>query len=807
MSHLQSNARSSLSGPTHWIFSAWRTRGLAAFLFALFAATPLIYLGLRELPYRIALGGCSIPDYVNHQIRPECFERDWPSGISVWTHSWPIRIHRELASLLGTNGWAFLHIHIALEVLFFVFSARYLTATLFGNREVSLLGVVVLLCSHIAGIDLARYQIDGFGSNPIGLYYYFANGFVFLAFAFFLQDRLVPAFVSVAIVVLCNPGMGVFSMAFLAAYYCVHPSRLVTRPGLVGILLFLLISVPHLLNSSDLLRGEESGISTHQWLTATQVFSFHWYPSHMGMFGDGAVAEFFPTLLAVSGGFIALRFTNLRNEKHLKVLLGCVLSMLLAVFGIVVAEFFPIPGLVRLAPQRASGFVTTFAALYLTNYFCQHLRQPGIACRIAAIVCMVALCFSSYGFALLPMSLLLHRDLRAGRLGPLPLGRGAARVAAKVAGWCLFGAVACLMAVAMAASRTAGDSWGFTQRAKWAQQQLWPPLRCFDPFTSTDFSFGGLGAHGAWALLPMVTLALVILAEIWRRTATRRTQGVVFAIVLLLNGLALWFHIGEEQSFPAKEIASAYRDAQLWAREHTPEDALFLTDPTIYNGWRDYSERSSFGNLREWGCLAIGYCPSGEIYEEGRRRIAEFGVDIDAAVRRCRAKDLPLGLVFWEAHQQLKAQFEEIEPDRLLEICTRNRIDYVVLSSRLPGPRLAGMRRVFDVAFENGHFVVLRNRQATTMHGGLSEQSSVRPNGSREAICRQDWLPPWAQVVAASPRDTSSFSLACLDPFQTELRLDGRLDSGLPLTGPGSPGRTAWERYKESRVRKESVDE
>ena len=67
---------------------------------------------------------------------------------------------------------------------------------------------------------------------------------------------------------------------------------------------------------------------------------------------------------------------------------------------------------------------------------------------------------------------------------------------------------------------------------------------------------------------------------------------------------------------------------QLWAKNNTANDALFMPDPTHYYGWRDFSERSSFGNLRDWGYSSFAYNSDYEIYLEGKKRLAEFGFDI-----------------------------------------------------------------------------------------------------------------------------------------------------------------------------------
>ena len=53
-----------------------------------------------------------------------------------------------------------------------------------------------------------------------------------------------------------------------------------------------------------------------------------------------------------------------------------------------------------------------------------------------------------------------------------------------------------------------------------------------------------------------------------------------------------------------------------------------MVDPAIYYGWREFSQRSSFGNLREW---TYNWANSNDYatYQEGMKRFGEFGVALE----------------------------------------------------------------------------------------------------------------------------------------------------------------------------------
>ena len=90
---------------------------------------------------------------------------------------------------------------------------------------------------------------------------------------------------------------------------------------------------------------------------------------------------------------------------------------------------------------------------------------------------------------------------------------------------------------------------------------------------------------------PQLTLLMMIIFGV----------GVVTGLLCA----AVWW-VGQSRPSPQMRAwCRDYRDTQVWARENTPRDALFLVDPVVRHpgvgyGWRDYSRRSSFGNLREW---------------------------------------------------------------------------------------------------------------------------------------------------------------------------------------------------------------
>jgi hypothetical protein len=148
-------------------------------------------------------------------------------------------------------------------------------------------------------------------------------------------------------------------------------------------------------------------------------------------------------------------------------------------------------------------------------------------------------------------------------------------------------------------------------------------------------------------------------------------------------------------------LYSDYKAAQLWARANSDRDALFMVDPGIYYGWRDYSRRSSFGNLREWLHMSWVYTADADAFREGLRRFGEFGIDLKPYLdQRPSATRGTAALTV-----AVRKRYNEADDGWRRGIAGRYGIDYFVIlkSEWKSGSDL-------PVAYENRSFLILRAR-------------------------------------------------------------------------------------------------
>ena len=78
--------------------------------------------------------------------------------------------------------------------------------------------------------------------------------------------------------------------------------------------------------------------------------------------------------------------------------------------------------------------------------------------------------------------------------------------------------------------------------------------------------------------------------------------------------------------FENKKKLSMYQ-LQRWTKENTNKLDLIMLNPNYYGGWRDISERASFGTVKEWLHNAWLYDSNYEFYQEGIRRFSLLGLN------------------------------------------------------------------------------------------------------------------------------------------------------------------------------------
>jgi hypothetical protein len=214
-------------------------------------------------------------------------------------------------------------------------------------------------------------------------------------------------------------------------------------------------------------------------------------------------------------------------------------------------------------------------------------------------------------------------------------------------------------------------------------------------YTGGKYLLGALLILSAWVVTQRLMMRYVNSGKLMRSV----TIGMVVVLAVL------WLQ-HKEMRPEQRNLAASYQQVQLWARENTKNEALFMTDPTIYYGWRDFSQRSSFGNLREW--LYAGWCYTSDftIYQEGMKRFREFSLDIEPFLH----EKPPLN-GFYKLSDAVEKRYYTLGDEWRNRLAKRYGIDYFVLIKQ----RMTGLTRM-SIAFENDLFLVLEPAPVRIKH-------------------------------------------------------------------------------------------
>jgi hypothetical protein len=645
----------------------WLSDTIIAVTLAAIAAT-VWWSWTYQLDLVTALKGFAPVGWVYKFLAPSAFALDFPGGTENYRRSAFMHVY-VIANALGVPPEALLPVIIALEIVLLAWAMWALSRQLVPDapRIVPALVVVLAIATPARDVNLAYFSQPYF----IGQYYNIADVLRIFALIMVLRCRPVSAAVLFAGSFVTHPILGLMGLACGAAMQLARPREIRHTRYLVGVFAFCAIAGAWLLLQfrSATITGGQIPVST--WLDLTRMFSTHWYPlennlrSTTGLWGGQWVVVPFIAFLLLLAFYWPVR--DGRQDVSDKTRNGVITMLALALAGLAISVTVPVPLLIKLAFQRSNDLVVILGLPYVVAGLWRDIRAASWwRCALATIL-LAALSrgrpvsfipwpidvpvFPLAWWVVLPIALTAPEWLRALK-----------RDSATGRTWIIV--VLAIAAIVMGGIYLGS---GIAEDAK-------PVL-------------GGGRAVMLFAGVAIVALALVRLDR--RPVLQWLAAGLVAALAF----------VGLKERADAKidvALASDYMRVQLWAREHTPVDALFMPDPTIYYGWRDYSRRSSFGNLREWLFTSWLYDSDMARYTEGLRRFSEFGID----PRPMLAARPPL-TGFARLNKAVKERYYRASDEWRLGLARRYDVDYfvfvrrdVIQPSRLP------------IAYENEHFVV-----------------------------------------------------------------------------------------------------
>ncbi|NNM20052.1 MAG: hypothetical protein HKO55_02095 [Gammaproteobacteria bacterium] len=596
-----------------------------------------------------ALKGFSPIAWVYQYWFPANFEMDFASGAENYRLSAFMHVYRGAYSL-GIAPEDLVPFIIGFEVVLLSYAFYVLSRTLVPDAPlaVPVLVIIYVIASKARDLSLANFAEPYF----TGQYYNVANALRILGIVMVLKRRPLPAAMLLAGSFATHATIGLMGVAFAFAMQLMRPGEMLARKYLVATAVFLLLAGAWVLLQFGQVSVATGEIPARIWLEMTRALNYHWYPVDNGVttiYARRFVLPFLSFLLLLAYYWPE---KSDQNDTRQKVMAGILAMLGLTIAGLAISVWLPVPFLIKLALHRANDLVVAIGLIYVVAGLWKDLTADAWWRRLLAATIMMSPWFFRPYPLLVSVLLVSPAMVRAlGRRGSSPGDRVVTALFFLIA-------VICGIYLAM-------DVW----------LGLHPVTLLREP-------------QGSW-ILPVFLLVCALSAFVFGK----RTVGAVVLIAVL--GAVL---TGQMQMAEGREAdrGRGYMHAQVWARENTAENALFMTDPTIYYGWRDFSRRSSFGNMREWLHTSWLYDADFDRYTEGLRRFNEFGIELQPYLKL----DPPISAV-GELTAAIKERYYSASDEWRADMAQRYGIDYFVFQ-RKDMTESTGL----ELVYENEHFII-----------------------------------------------------------------------------------------------------
>ncbi|WP_460874695.1 hypothetical protein [Paralcaligenes ginsengisoli] len=621
-------------------------------------------LKLPDINWSIALSGWSAMDWVAHLTHPANFIRDFPSGVELYDKSSFMQIYPLAQQWLGISPESLIPVVILFEIVFLAICAVYFCQTIASNTSLiaPCLFAILVIGSPARDMDLSNFGAPFFW----GLFYNVADGLRLLGIAFVLRGRIQTAALLFAASLTVHPIMALMGCAF--ALGCLLVERPLPEPRRLtaAIAMFGAVSLAWWIlkfRGTDVSSG---AIDPQVWVDMARAFSFHFFPIDYGTLTTQHDQRILPLLCLLAIATYYLPSICKDDRRCLSILAGLLLLSVLVGAGLLISVYVPIPALIKLALPRASAVMILIALAIAVCGLVNEIFSTSPLRRALACAVLLSPFFVKPGFPVLPTLLLILPGTLTRlngtwswpvRLTPLTLS--------------------------IAVILLGGAFW----IAGIIQPQHYSAYTGSFHFWSMTAGIGALSVlWWAFGLIKKTNLA-----------------GRNLILVAVLATSAYFSSLWQREQLPAdsyRKRGEDYLATQLWARAHTPATALFMVDPTIYYGWRDFSSRSSFGNLREWLHTSWLYDSRKANYLEGKKRFDELGIDLGPYLHTYSPNQLA---GFDKLNGDVLKRFYNMDPDWFTNMSTKYGIDYLVLSRQAIHKKYP-----FQSVFENHSFIVYK---------------------------------------------------------------------------------------------------
>jgi hypothetical protein len=580
-------------------------------------------------------------------------------------NSLAMRIYPLAYSRLGIEPETTQYVFILATALLCATSLWLLTSTLVPHVAPPVLWLVVglALLTETANGDLARF---GQANLSLGQAYSVAIPLQVIALALGLRRRTLSAGAVLGLLACVHLTLGAITTIIVASMLSGKPRVWLDWRLWIGGTIVGVCAMAWILGVVDPNADSYMRMETAHWVQWVRFSNSHWFPFDLGVLTLEHSSRLTPllALALLAWNYPASEITapNIRRGW----IIGLIASMFITIIGLIISLFPVSQPLVMIAMHRASGATLLLLLPMAVLCLARFMEKGNLITSAIAVMAIACPFFGTSGVPLFPTLALVGFAL-CGRMGE-ELSRRQRGIVVSLAvtatGYALF-------------LVNAGHA------------HLW------------DMAFVGL--LDAWLITCVFFTVKIVLAIITRCKPypdfVGRTISMILIVVLIWHGMVRNWR--EHPRVPQTE-AKAYLDAQTWARLNTPQHALFMTDPAHTYGWKDYSRRASYGNIRDWTHSVIVYRADGSKFTEGVRRARRLGVDPETYLARAVATSeiSPGSVEHQKMYQDIRSAYYLMPGQDLITLARDEGIDYFVF--QLKYAHLLQLKPVY----QNAHFAI-----------------------------------------------------------------------------------------------------
>jgi len=345
----------------------------------------------RDIDSIIAVSGWSPIDWVSHLNNPQNYSNDFPSGISLYDKSAFMKIYPFLNNVLGISTETSIYFVLLLEIFFLAFSGFYFFKALIPKSSLiaGCIFSLMVISSSARNMDLSNFGAPIFA----GLFYNFADGFRLLAIALFLDRKFLLFGLSQAISIIIHPIMGIMSLVFLFGIFTIKRKVLDLNSlfkSFVPLIIIVFIWIFFTFKDSNIGSGQ---INPDTWVEMVQLFSVHLFP--LTLKPISYVLSFISLLILA---FYYLPKIDIVDNDRKGILFALYLMVFIAILGMLITLFLPIPFLVKMQLPRISALVINVSLAIVIVGLIKEVENKNYLCGSLELAILLASFFINPGF-------------------------------------------------------------------------------------------------------------------------------------------------------------------------------------------------------------------------------------------------------------------------------------------------------------------------------------------------------------------------------------------------------------------------